>query len=256
MDYYRLRSYSVVGFCSGVVAGLVAITPGSGYVPPWSAVIFGVVAGVGTNLGSRISVRLGIDDALDIFGIHAIGGFIGNLLTGLFAANYVAHLDGYTVIQGGWVNRYWKQLLQQLIDSLAAGGYSFFGSLAILYVINRIPGLYLRSNDDSEIEGVDMEEVGDWAYDYVEFDRELLLTDEATEFEQEVIAEVGSEEAEKGEMIEGAEEGELSEDETEYESDIGALFRGVPFFGRGSVEYSSPIYRKDRSAYFDDTTMV
>ena len=86
LDYRLERKWSAVGFCSGVVAGLVAITPGSGYVPAWSAVIYGVLAGSACNYGTKIKFLLGIDDALDIFAVHAIGGFVGNLCTGFFAA--------------------------------------------------------------------------------------------------------------------------------------------------------------------------
>jgi Amt family ammonium transporter len=86
LDYRLERKWSTVGFCSGVVAGLVAITPGSGYVPAWSAVVYGVVAGIGSNYATKLKYVMGCDDALDIFAVHAIGGLIGNLLTGLFAA--------------------------------------------------------------------------------------------------------------------------------------------------------------------------
>jgi Amt family ammonium transporter len=86
LDYRLERKWSTVGFCSGVVAGLVAITPGSGYVPAWSAVVFGVVAGIGCNYATKLKYLINCDDALDIFAVHAIGGLIGNLLTGLFAA--------------------------------------------------------------------------------------------------------------------------------------------------------------------------
>ena len=86
LDYRLERKWSAVGFCSGVVAGLVAITPGSGYVPAWSAVVYGVLAGSACNYGTKIKFLLGIDDALDIFAVHAIGGLVGNLCTGLFAA--------------------------------------------------------------------------------------------------------------------------------------------------------------------------
>lgn len=86
LDYRLERKWSAVGFCSGVVAGLVAITPGSGYVPAWSAVIYGILAGSACNYGTKIKFLLGIDDALDIFAVHAIGGLVGNLCTGFFAA--------------------------------------------------------------------------------------------------------------------------------------------------------------------------
>lgn len=86
LDYRLERKFSVVGFCSGAIAGLVAITPAAGYVPPWAAVIFGVVGGVACNFATKIKFLLGIDDALDIFAEHAAGGIVGNLLTGLFAS--------------------------------------------------------------------------------------------------------------------------------------------------------------------------
>jgi Amt family ammonium transporter len=86
LDYRLERKWSTVGFCSGVVAGLVAITPGSGFVPVWSAVVFGVLGAAACNYGTKIKYLLRIDDALDIFAVHCIGGLVGNLCTGLFAA--------------------------------------------------------------------------------------------------------------------------------------------------------------------------
>ncbi len=115
-----------------------------------------------------------IDDALDIFAVHAIGGLIGNLLTGFFAADYIAHLDGFTVIQGGWLNRHWIQLAYQFTDSVTGGLYSFCGTFAIVATFNLIPGLVLRMPERNEILGVDDVEIGEFAYDYVELARELL----------------------------------------------------------------------------------
>jgi Amt family ammonium transporter len=86
LDYRLEKKWSTVGFCSGAIAGLVAITPAAGYVPPWSAVVFGVVGGIVCNLATKLKFVLGIDDALDIFAEHGVGGIVGNLLTGLFAA--------------------------------------------------------------------------------------------------------------------------------------------------------------------------
>lgn len=86
LDYRLEKKWSTVGFCSGVVAGLVAITPGSGFVPAWAAVIFGVVGAAACNYGTKLKFLLGIDDSLDIFAVHAIGGLTGNILTGFFAA--------------------------------------------------------------------------------------------------------------------------------------------------------------------------
>jgi len=66
----------------GVVAGLVAITPGAGYVPIWSAVIFGLFAGICSSLATQLKHILPIDDAMDVFAVHAVGGFVGNICTG------------------------------------------------------------------------------------------------------------------------------------------------------------------------------
>lgn len=81
VDYRLERKWSAVGWCSGAIAGLVAITPGSGFVPSWAAVIFGVCAGIACNYATKMKFLLGIDDSLDIFAVHAIGGAVGNLLT-------------------------------------------------------------------------------------------------------------------------------------------------------------------------------
>ncbi|CAD6503515.1 BgTH12-03177 [Blumeria graminis f. sp. triticale] len=174
LDYRLERKWSTVGFCSGVIAGLVAITPGSGFVPPWAAIIFGVVGAAGANYATKLKFVFGIDDALDIFAEHAVGGFIGNILTAFFASRKIAHLDGYSQISGGWLDQHWEQLGYQLADSLAGGAYSFFGTCLILFIMNLIPGLSLRATEESEILGLDHAEIGEFAYDYVELTREVL----------------------------------------------------------------------------------
>ena len=174
LDYRLERKWSTVGFCSGVVAGLVAITPGSGFVPAWSAVIYGVVGAAGANYATKLKFVLGIDDALDIFAEHAIGGLIGNILTAFFAANYIAHLDGFSEIPGGWLNHHWIQLGYQLADSITGGLYSFGGTCIILFLMNLIPGLSLRASEEAEILGIDDAEIGEFAYDYVELTREVV----------------------------------------------------------------------------------
>ena len=97
--------------------------------------------------------------------------------------DYIAHLDGYTVIKGGWLNRHWIQLAHQLADSVAGFAYSFGGSCIILFVLNLIPGLRLRASEEDEVLGMDDAEIGEFAYDYVELTRDVvngdLLEDEA-----------------------------------------------------------------------------
>ncbi|KMP04100.1 ammonium transporter MEP2 [Coccidioides immitis RMSCC 2394] len=173
LDYRLDGKFSAVGFSSGVISGLVAITPGSGYVPPWAAVIFGLVGATACNYATKLKYLMRIDDSLDIFAVHGVGGIVGNLLTGLFAADYIARLDGATYIDGGWLNKHYIQLAYQLADSVTGAAYSFIGSCIILFLINLIPGLHLRASEKDEIMGVDDAEIGEFAYDYVEIARDV-----------------------------------------------------------------------------------
>ena len=91
--------------------------------------------------------------------------------------NYIAHLDGYTVIQGGWLNHHWIQLAYQLADSLCGFAYSFGGSCLILFIMNLIPGLKLRASEEAEVLGMDDAEIGEFAYDYVELTRDVINGD-------------------------------------------------------------------------------
>lgn len=177
VDYRLEGKWSVVGFCSGIVAGLVAITPASGYVPAWSAVPIGVIAGIGCNFATQLKYWISADDALDIFAVHGIGGVIGNILTAFFAADYIAHLDGVTEIEGGWLNQNWKQLGYQVADSAAGMTYSFVLSIVILYALNLIgrvfPAMRLRATEHEQELGIDDVELGEFAYDYVELVRDI-----------------------------------------------------------------------------------
>ncbi|PMD36893.1 putative ammonium transporter [Hyaloscypha variabilis F] len=173
LDYRLERKWSTVGFCSGAVSGLVAITPASGFVPAWSAVIFGVVGAVACNYATKLKYVVGVDDALDIFAEHGIGGIVGNLLTSFFAADYIAHLDGFSSIPGGWLNHHWIQLAYQLADCVTGFSYSFFGTCIILFLMNLIPGLSLRVSEEEEEVGLDEAQIGEFAYDYVELRREF-----------------------------------------------------------------------------------
>ena len=89
-------------------------------------------------------------------------------------SDYIAHLDGFSVIPGGWLNHHYIQLGYQLANSVAGFAYSFFGSCIILFLINLIPGCKLRASDDAEILGIDDAEIGEFAYDYVELTRDVI----------------------------------------------------------------------------------
>ena len=84
LDYRLEKKWSTIGFCSGAISGLVAITPAAGFVTTWGAVIIGVVGGACCNFATKFKFLIGVDDALDIFAVHGVGGIVGNLLTGIF----------------------------------------------------------------------------------------------------------------------------------------------------------------------------
>jgi Amt family ammonium transporter len=119
LDWRLERKYSAVGFCSGAISGLVGITPASGYVGAPAAVAIGFVTAFGCNFATKLKFILNVDDTLDIFASHGIGGMIGNVMTGLFAQASVAAFDGITVIPGGWFDHNWVQVGYQFV--------SFFG---------------------------------------------------------------------------------------------------------------------------------
>ncbi|KAL7624987.1 ammonium transporter Amt1 [Parahypoxylon ruwenzoriense] len=171
LDYRLEKKWSVVGFCSGAISGLVAITPAAGFVTPWAAVVFGIVGAISCNFATKLKFLMGIDEALDVFAVHGIGGIVGNLLTGIFAADYIAALDGFTSIPGGWINHNYIQLGYQVADCVAGFSYSFVLTCVILFLLNLIPGLSLRVSADNEDIGIDDDQLGEFAYDYVELQR-------------------------------------------------------------------------------------
>jgi Amt family ammonium transporter len=131
---------TLLGLCSGAVGGLVAITPASGFVDAPSAMLIGVVAGIGCYWGATALKRmLGADDSLDVFGVHGIGGIIGALMTGLLASPAIGGAKGSVAVQA--------------IGVVATLVYSGIASLAILWLIDRTLGL--RVSPPQELQGLD-----------------------------------------------------------------------------------------------------
>lgn len=165
IDWFRTGGkWSTVGLCMGAIAGLVGITPAAGYVPVYTAIVFGVVPATICNFAVDLKTIFQIDDGMDVFALHGVGGFTGSVLTGLFAADYVAATDGATVIDGGWMNHNYKQLGYQLAGSVSIGAYSFVVTAIILFILDKIPFLRLRLHEDEELMGVDLAEIGEYAY--------------------------------------------------------------------------------------------
>ena len=141
---------SALGIASGAVAGLVAITPASGAVGPMGALAIGFASGVGCFFASTLVKRLlGYDDSLDVFGIHAIGGIIGAVLTGVFCAESLGGA-GF----GDGINSIGSQVKVQSLGVGATLIYTGIMSAIILKVIDGIMGL--RVSDDEEMEGLDL----------------------------------------------------------------------------------------------------
>ncbi|KAJ1943427.1 hypothetical protein FBU59_002915 [Linderina macrospora] len=164
--YFRNgKKFSSFHFCSGAIAGLVAITPASGFVAPWAALVFGLVAGICCHYAVDFKEKFGFDDALDVFAVHGIGGLVGNLLTGIFASKAVAELNG-SAIDGGWIDHHWKQLAIQLAASASGAAWSFVITSIILLILNMIPSLHLRIDEESELHGTDAAEMGEHGYKF------------------------------------------------------------------------------------------
>ncbi len=139
---------SVLGIASGAVAGLVAITPASGFVDPKGALVIGAAAGVGCYICSTgVKKMLGYDDSLDVFGVHCIGGIIGALLTGVFAVEAIGGTPG--LLEGNFA-----QVPIQAYGVLATLVWSGVATFVILMVLKLIIGI--RVSESAEIEGLDV----------------------------------------------------------------------------------------------------
>ena len=149
---------SVLGFCSGIVAGLVVITPACGFVTASSAVIIGVLAGVVPFLAcSYLKKALGYDDALDTFGVHGVGGTMGAIVTGIFAdesVNAVLGKGGMDLLPG--------LLGNQIKAALITIVWSVVATTVIAFIVKAVVGL--RPSDEVEISGLDLAEHGEEGY--------------------------------------------------------------------------------------------
>ncbi|MFQ5355843.1 MAG: ammonium transporter [Mariprofundaceae bacterium] len=157
-EWVVYKKPSLLGACSGAIAGLVAITPASGFVGPIGALAIGLVAGI-TCFWSVAFLKkaMGYDDSLDAFGVHGVGGIVGALLTGIFAAGAfggVGLADGMTI---------GSQLIVQLEAILVTVVYCGVATFVILKILDAVVGL--RVTNDEEREGLDVTQHGEQVYD-------------------------------------------------------------------------------------------
>jgi Amt family ammonium transporter len=157
IEWLRSGKPTMLGAVSGAVAGLVAITPAAGYVGPISAIIIGFVAGMLCFYGVRMKQRFGYDDALDVVGVHGVGGTFGALATGLFASTVINTSGANGLFYGNP-----KQLLIQFIAVAATIVYGFIMTFIILKVLDWIMGL--RVTQEEEIMGLDITQHGEEGY--------------------------------------------------------------------------------------------
>ncbi len=148
---------TVLGAASGAVAGLVAITPASGFVGPISAVIIGAVAGYLCFNACNVKTRLGYDDSLDVVGVHGVGGTWGALATGLFASQAINEAG-----RNGLFFGHPGQLLAQAISILVTWIFAFIGTLILLKLVDWTIGL--RVEEEDEVMGLDLSQHDENAY--------------------------------------------------------------------------------------------
>ncbi|MEJ2009664.1 MAG: ammonium transporter [Acidobacteriota bacterium] len=167
-EWIRNGKPSVLGVISGAVAGLVAITPASGFVGPMSALVIGLVAGVFCYwMVSKVKSLFGYDDSLDAFGVHGAGGTIGALLTGVFATAVINPIFGSKngkAAPVGLIDGHPGQLLNQLVGVAIAWGLAIVGTLIILKVVDALVGL--RVPAEHEIQGLDLALHGEEGYTF------------------------------------------------------------------------------------------
>lgn len=156
-SWIRHKQPSVLGAAAGAVAGLVGITPAAGFVTPMSALMIGFMTGLGCFIAVEMFVRGRVDDALDVFGVHGVGGIIGALATGIFASKAVnaAGNDGLLYGNPGL-------FLTQLIAVVVVASYAAGVTFVLLKIIDAVIGI--RVSSDEELRGLDASQHGEAAY--------------------------------------------------------------------------------------------
>lgn len=154
---------SLLGACSGLVAGLVCITPGSGFVQPVSGILIGLAGGAGCFFAcTAVKSRFRYDDSLDVFGVHGVGGTLGAILTGVFATRHVADVRGggpVGLIEGGTV----------LVNQIVATAITWILAIVVTFVLLKIldATMGLRVSQDEEIQGLDFSQHGEEGYIFI-----------------------------------------------------------------------------------------
>ncbi len=158
-EWLHRNKPTALGAASGAVAGLVAITPASGFVSPMPALIIGLVAGVVCYIAVNLKTKLGYDDSLDAVGVHGIGGTWGAIATGLFATVAVNPAGRNGLFYGDS-----SLLVTQLISIAASWAYAFIVTFVLLKILDATMGL--RISDEEETDGLDLSQHGERGYTF------------------------------------------------------------------------------------------
>ena len=156
IEFFHKGKITVLGTCSGAVAGLVAITPCAGYVTPMSSILIGLTVSFACYGAIMLKAKLNYDDSLDVFGVHGVGGAFGALAVGVFA------VKGISGDVSGLLDGNPSQLLNQAISLVAAGGYSLVVTFGLLKLIDLTMGL--RVSTEEEEVGLDLTQHGERGY--------------------------------------------------------------------------------------------
>ncbi|HEY7873973.1 MAG TPA: ammonium transporter [Actinomycetota bacterium] len=162
VDSLKEGKATTLGVASGAVAGLVAITPAAGFVGPMGAIAIGLAGGLVCAYAVRLKFRLGYDDALDVVGVHLVGGIVGSLLVGVFADLSYNEFGRDGLIAGGGVGL----LGDQLLAVAATLAYSFIASFALLKIIDAVIGV--RVTEEEEVAGLDLAQHSEAGYAFAE----------------------------------------------------------------------------------------
>ena len=154
---------TALGLASGIVAGLVAVTPASGFVTVSGGLVIGLIAGAVCYLSVNLKAVFKYDDSLDAFGVHGVGGFLGAMLTGVFCYEW-KYLDPHVGADGLLASGAIKQVGIQLIAALASAALAFFASLVIVKLVDVVFGFVTDADD--EILGLDRTEHGETGFDF------------------------------------------------------------------------------------------
>jgi Amt family ammonium transporter len=162
VEWIRQKKPTALGVASGLVAGLVAVTPAAGFVSPLGALAIGALAGPVCFFAVVMKARLGYDDALDAFGIHGVGGALGAVLTGVLAsAAWNSPADPESGIRG-WIEGNSAVVVEQASGVMLCGAYAAIVTWLILKILDALMGL--RVPEDAEREGLDVSLHGEDAY--------------------------------------------------------------------------------------------